>query len=577
MAANLSQLFVGLFNAATGGYANQYNTSQANNLASVVSIVAGQDLSSDTAFVNYALGNLGVPASGAVHDAAFAAVSGLLATQGRGGAVLAAADYLANVAAKDATNQYYGVGQAFVAKVAVADAYTATHAATVSVSQLIAGAAGTGGLAFTTAATDVITLTGTNNQVAATVDTTASKSTLNTGDLLIGGSTDTLNVSAKDDVVAANNAATIKGLGTVNFTLNALTSATHTVDAVTWSVAATNIDKGTALTFKNVAPVTAISKVAITGDLGGVRTVDASIPNVSSTTTADVTYNINAVGTATSPATLALTAAAGNVTLNAAGHITYTSAGATGLLQVNAGGNADITGTAAVASIVNATGDIKVSNLTAAKTVTLNSTSGKISQGAADMAGAATINATAAKTVALSSATATSLNLSATGSSTNPSSFTGAALVSASLSGKGGALYADLSTGITNATLAAITASGTQDVTVKLDAAKVAATLTLTKTTTGAFGVDLEGNGSADFSSLVLDSLKLTSNLGAVAASTLTVANGQVITDASTAALLGATNAVTISGKSYTDTATLVLNDGKFDGNAVSLLLPRDG
>ena len=145
MAANLSQLFVGLFNAATGGYANQYKTTDANALASVVSIVAGQDLSSDTAFVNYALSNLGVPASGAVHDAAFAAVTGLLATQGRGGAVAAAADYLANVAAKDASNQYNDVAKAFVAKVAAADAYTATHAATVSVAQLIAGANGGGG------------------------------------------------------------------------------------------------------------------------------------------------------------------------------------------------------------------------------------------------------------------------------------------------------------------------------------------------------------------------------------------------------------------------------------------------
>lgn len=570
MAANLSQLFVGLFNSATGGYANQYSTSQANALASVVSIVAGQDLSSDTAFINYALSNLGVPASGAVHDAAFAAVQGLVNAQGRGNAVLAAADYLANVAAKDSTNQYYSIAQAFVAKVAVADSYTSTHPNTVSVSQLIAGASGGGGLVFTTSTTDTITLTGSNNVVSASVDTTNSKSTFNTGDLLVGGSADTLNVSAKDDLTATNNAPTIKGLGKVNFTLNAITSATHTVDAVTWNVDTTNIDKGTALYFDNVAPVTAINGVTIAHDKGGVRSVSGAFSNVSDDVTADSTFNINAVGTTFNPATLTLTAAVGNTTVNAAGSLTYVASTQTGLVQLNAAGAVDISAVAAVAAIVNTTGALNVTHLDAAKTVSLTSTAGKITTTAGVLDAAVTVNANAAKTAVINTKVATTVNLSATGTSATASSISesAAAVKSVSLTGNGGALYADLTGLAASSVLANLTVAGTQPVTAKLDASKLANLTTINKTSSGTFGVDLIGSGSVDFSSQLLDSLKLKADIATAATKTLTVANGQVITVANDQ---GAGGALKIAGKATTDAVTLILNDGTLDTAAADL------
>jgi S-layer protein len=230
MAANLSQLFVGLFNAATGGYANQFTTSDANNLASVASMVTGKDLSNNTAFVNNVLTNLGVPASGAVRDAAFSAVLALVNTSGRGNAVLTAADYLANVAAKDATNQYYAVGQSFVAKVAAADAFTQTHSTELSAAALVGAATGTSTGTGFTAGTD--TLLGT---IGSDVFSSAS-GTLSTADKLIDSSTadsDILNIVFKSADVAAVPQPTINNIENINVSFDMIAGAEFDATNVT--------------------------------------------------------------------------------------------------------------------------------------------------------------------------------------------------------------------------------------------------------------------------------------------------------------------------------------------------------
>jgi len=389
MAANLSQLFVGLFNASTGAYANQFKASDANALASVVSLVAGKDLSSDTAFVNYALGNLGVPASGAVRDAAFAAVSGLLVTQGRGGAVAAAADYLANVAAKDATNQYYAVGTAFVAKVTKADAFTANYPAEANVATLVSGATGVGGGTQFSSSDDLLVGSSGNDIFAAL------SGTLATADKLLDSSTtdnDSLTISFKtgDTLTVQPTITKIE-----NITINNAMVAGASFDAtnVTGATITTNITQAATdgaaevkvVGNNNVTAGAGVTKLTVTGLKGGTVT-QGSAKTLTVTTAETAAGNTTTVASvATSgESTLKLNQAAGTTNavllINASGDSVVTLEGA-GAGTVTGGGTDSIIKTGAGKVTVKSTGvilsaydAISVDNLTVSTVAALGDT-----------------------------------------------------------------------------------------------------------------------------------------------------------------------------------------------------------
>jgi len=577
MAANLSQLFVGLFNAATGGYANQFKTSDANTLASVVGLVTGKSVASDADFVNNSLTNLGVPASGAIRDAAFAAVLGLVNSSGRGNAVLTAADYLANVAAKDATNQYYAVGTAFVAKVAVADAFTAANANESSVSALVSGTAGTG-TGMTTATTDVLSGSSSNNIFSAIAASTGN--TYDTGDMIVDSTTtdkDILNIAASIDVTAVP---TITNIETINVNLDAIT----TTDT-DFAFAATNIGSKTTFNFKNVAAVTAINSLTVTG-LNASETVnvssDFSIVSLAVGTNS-ITTSLAAAGTVGTPASLTIASAAKNVTATGAGYLNVTAATATGAINASAAKSLKIDATAAAAVIASSTGgNVTLTDVDSASLVNVTAT-GNITGAATALKDVKTLNLNSGGTLTATLATGstlTSATLSGKGT-TNSFTDTDGTLVEVSLSGNGGAATFNLPKGTTSV-LNTVNISGSQNVTVKLDASAIEALTTTTgydgtndglaviDASTGTSTVKLQtAAGSANLSKSVgLDAVEI-----AIDEATETVTLPVNIPAVKiSAAQAGATTLAMAAASKATNTLALTLDDGTKDGNAADFV-----
>jgi len=577
MAANLSQLFVGLFNAATGGYANQFKTSDANMLASVVGLVTGKSVASDADFVNNSLTNLGVPASGAVRDAAFAAVLGLVNSSGRGNAVLTAADYLANVAAKDATNQYYAVGAAFVAKVAVADAFTAANANESSVSALVSATAGTG-TSMTTATTDVLSGSSSNNIFSAIAASTGN--TYDTGDMIVDSTTtdkDVLNIAASIDVTAVP---TITNVETINVNLDAIT----TTDT-DFAFAATNIGSKTTFNFDNVAAVTAINSLTVTA-LNASETVnvsnDFSIVSLAAGSNS-LTANLAAAGTVGTPAALTIDSAAKNVTATGAGYLNVTAATATGAINATAAKNLTVSATAAAAVIATSTGgSVSLTDVDSASLVNVTAT-GNITGAAAALKAVKTLNLNAGGTLTATLATLstlTSATLAGKGT-TNSFTDTDGTLVEVSLSGNGGAATFDLPKGTTSV-LNTVNISGSQNVTVKLNASAVEALTTTTgydgtndglaviDASTGTSKVKLQTTaGSANLSKSVgLDAVEI-----AVDEATETVTLPVNIPAVTVSiAQAGATTLAMAAASKATNTLALTLDDGTKDGTAADFV-----
>jgi len=426
------------------------------------------------------------------------------------------------------------------------------------------GAAATGQTFTLTTIDDLLVGTARNDTFNAVVDTaTTSNTTYGANDSItdtLSTDADVLNISTNDDITAAP---TIRGVETVNFNLNALTTAAGTPTA--FNVAMTGITKGTAVTFTNAATTTAVDTLTITGDKGGVRTAATGFTTISSDTTADATFNVNAIGTTGTPVALTLGAAAGNVTVNASGNLKYTANTATGLLQVTAKGALTLDADAAITTIASTTGDLTVTDLDQSLAVTLTTTGGKIVATGDTLDAATRITATATKTVALKGDAVTDLTVSATGTTDSPSTFHNNSkntLTAATLSGNGGALVMDMASGGT--ALKSLTTAGSQNVTAILSAASAENLATITKGNTGTFGIKLgTAAGSVDLSSIKLDSLELAvSN----AAKTLTVANGQTVVVSIDQAGDGI-----IAGKAATDAVTLVLNDNLLNTAAADL------
>jgi len=198
----------------------------------------------------------------------------------------------------------------------------------------------------------------------------------------------------------------------------------------------------------------------------------------------------------------------------------------TGLLNAKAAGLLDVSDATAISAIVNTTGDLKITDLSAAKSVNLTSSGGSITTTATKLAAATKVVATAAKTAKIFAAAATDVTVSATGTKAKPTTInneTANTIKTVTLSGNGGALYADLTAAGT--ALVTLNAAGSQNITTVLDASGLTNLKSVNKTGTGTLGLIVgTAAGDVDLSSQKLDSLSL--NIDNFA-QTLTVADGQ--------------------------------------------------
>jgi hypothetical protein len=90
--ATPNAIAVALFNAAAGGYTAQI-AADSNSLANAVGLILEKDISNDALFVEHLLSNFGVTTSMSIYSQARSALFDLVATQGRGKAVVAAIDF----------------------------------------------------------------------------------------------------------------------------------------------------------------------------------------------------------------------------------------------------------------------------------------------------------------------------------------------------------------------------------------------------------------------------------------------------------------------------------------------------
>lgn len=267
--ANLSQIFVALYNASTGGYSNQFKPTDVSMLSGIASMVNQKDLSGDTAFLNNLLSNVGISTGSSLYTQAFSALQGIVNASGRGTAVTTAIDYLVG-AAKDSTNAFNSVGSAFIAKVANADQYTALHPYETSVSNLVGGATGIGGSLVLTNGTDTILGTSTKDIITAPTETLA------TTDKIIDssrGDGDVLNITFDPVDLSAVPQPTITNIENINVSFDATVGAAFD---------ATNVTGGATITLSS-------PRAAFAGDVTvtaqGYNNIAASGANLAGTLT----------------------------------------------------------------------------------------------------------------------------------------------------------------------------------------------------------------------------------------------------------------------------------------------------
>lgn len=136
--ASVNALSVALFNAAAGGYSADM-VKNPGAYVGAVGAVLEKDLSTDAAFVDHVLANFGIASTSALFAEAKAAMTGLVAGQGRALATTAAIDFLAGV---PRTDKYAVVADAFFAKVTAATTFSTANARELDVSKLTAAVTG---------------------------------------------------------------------------------------------------------------------------------------------------------------------------------------------------------------------------------------------------------------------------------------------------------------------------------------------------------------------------------------------------------------------------------------------------
>ena len=370
---------------------------------------------------------------------------------------------------------------------------------------------------------------------------------------------DVLNVYASQDVTTE---ATVTGIETVNFILDALSSGGAAVAAVTqFDVAATNIAKGTKLTFDNVATTTIVNKLAVTGDKGGAREVSADFSDVATNAAAAVSYDLKATGTIGAPTKFTASANAKEVTLTAAGYLDV-NAGSVDTL-VNATSTKDMTITDAgdaAAVIANSGGKLAVTDAAKATVARLESV-GDITVATSGLAAALAPIFVSGGTVTTPLTAATHVDVTAVKTATITE--TGTALVSANLTGRGEKTTFDFK-GAGNK-LANVTVNGDQDIVLNLSAANVENltnnVINITDASTGTLTVKLSTTaGDVDLSNQSIDVVDLGIQNGG---KSVTVASGQAVNLSVTQGAANSTSTVTAAAATAsTNTLAITLNDG---------------
>jgi hypothetical protein len=137
--ATPNALAVALFNAAAGGYSAQI-AADPNSVANAVGMILEKDISNDALFVEHLLNNFGVTPYMTVYSQARNELFNLVATQGRGKAVVVAIDFLKSQ--EGAWNDYALVALNFAVKVSEATLYSSIHATERDVTKLVSGVTG---------------------------------------------------------------------------------------------------------------------------------------------------------------------------------------------------------------------------------------------------------------------------------------------------------------------------------------------------------------------------------------------------------------------------------------------------
>ena len=137
--ATPNAIAVALFNAAAGAYTGQI-ASDPNSMANAAGLILQKDISNDALYVEHLLGNFGVTPSNPIYLEAKNALTGLVQTQGRGQAAVAAIDFLKSQEA--AANPYALVALNFAVKVASATMYSSSNPNERDITKLVSGVTG---------------------------------------------------------------------------------------------------------------------------------------------------------------------------------------------------------------------------------------------------------------------------------------------------------------------------------------------------------------------------------------------------------------------------------------------------
>jgi len=463
-----------------------------------------------------------------------------------------------------------------------------TSAATTNVASTIAaikpggGAAATGQtFTLTTSAEELVTGTANNDTFVGLVSATATKTTYNTGDSYIDGKSsdsDTLTLTVQADVT---DVPTIKGIEKINVNVDAITTTNTVLDMAT-----TNIDAAS-YAFDVTRAGSAVSGVTLTNLKSGaiVNTSDdfTAIDVDASAATDSLTVNASAKGSVGSPVTVTGTGAMADLSVVAAGSTSVTAAAATGAVNVTGTGNVTVSATAAVAANISTTGgNITLTDVDSASVVKATA-SGNITSAAAALLGVSNLSLVAGGTVTATLATtATALKTATLSGKGTANAFTDVdgVVVELNLSGNGGAATFDLSGGTTTGVLNTINISGSQNVTVKVDARDIddlttttgyggaANTLVVNDLSTGTSSLILEdGAGDVDLaSSSGLDQVELAVSNAAKTVDLPSSINVLVSVDqAGTTTLRGP------SATKTTNSVAITLDDGTRDANAAEI------
>ncbi len=137
--ATPNAIAVALFNAAAGGYTAQI-AADPNSLANAVGLILEKDIGNDALFVEHLLTNFGVTPYMSVYSQARSELFNLVATQGRGKAVVVAIDFLKSQ--EGAWNDYALVALNFSVKVSEASLYSSIHPIERDITKLVSGVTG---------------------------------------------------------------------------------------------------------------------------------------------------------------------------------------------------------------------------------------------------------------------------------------------------------------------------------------------------------------------------------------------------------------------------------------------------